>query len=259
MMKRWLSRWLAHPVTRGMGLDDSPTTELRHSIIQEKPFLRKIYDEWYGAIVESLPDIEGAVLELGSGPGFLQDRIPGLITSDILPCSRNSLVLSAFHLPFATDSLRGIVMTDTLHHLPQPRSFFAEARRCLRSRGVVVMIEPWVSPWSTLIYTKLHHEPFHPDATNWEFPSGGPLSSANGALPWILFTRDRTQFEKEFPDLRILNIRPMMPFRYLVSGGISLRSLMPGWTFSVWRALENALQPWMDTYAMFAKIMLVKS
>jgi len=47
-----------------------------------------------------------------------------------------------------------------------------------------------------------------------------------------------------------------MPFCYLVSGGVSLRSLMPGWSYPVWRAAEELLSPWMNSWAMFARIVL---
>ena len=47
-----------------------------------------------------------------------------------------------------------------------------------------------------------------------------------------------------------------IPFRYLVSGGVSMRTLMPGWTTPAWRALERALQPLMPRVAMFAIIVL---
>ncbi len=50
----------------------------------------------------------------------------------------------------------------------------------------------------------------------------------------------------------------MMPFRYLVSGGVSMRSLMPGWSFSWWHGLENILQPVMGELAMFSHIVLQK-
>jgi len=159
-------------------------------------------------------------------------------------------------LPLADEALYGIVMIDVLHHLPQPRRFFIEAVRCVQPGGVIAMIEPWVTPWSRLVYTRLHHEPFQPEAAEWEFPSRGPLSGANSALPWIIFGRDRTQFEKEFPGLCIQVIRPLMPFRYLISGGVSLRSLMPGWTFGLWRRLEQALQFCMSDLAMFVYIVL---
>ena len=39
--------------------------------------------------------------------------------------------------------------------------------------------------------------------------------------------RDRVTFEREFPHWHIELVKPIMPFRYLLSGGVSLRSLNP--------------------------------
>lgn len=251
-----LKAWLAHPLTRGLDIDDPQTTQLRWQIIQEKGFLRQIYQEWYTEIAMALPQGQGAVLELGSGAGFLSDFVPGLIASEVFYWPGVHAVLDGLQLPFAAGALRGIVMIDVLHHLPQPRRFFTEAMRCVRPGGVIVMIEPWVTPWSRLVYTRLHHESLRPEALQWEFPTRGPLSGANVALPWIIFARDRAQFEQEFPEWQIEMIKPGMPFRYLVCGGVSLRSLMPDWSFGLWRGLENALWRWMNKLAMFAQIVL---
>jgi hypothetical protein len=57
---------LAHPLTRGMDIDDPRTTQLRKEIIRSKPFLRSIYQEWYRDIVAALPSGNDPVLELGS-------------------------------------------------------------------------------------------------------------------------------------------------------------------------------------------------
>jgi hypothetical protein len=67
--------------------------------------------------------------------------------------------------------------------------------------------------------------------------------------------RDRTQLESQWPGLRVETIRPMMPFRYLASGGVSLRSLQPRWTFDFWKYLEkkSGLQ---ETMAVFALIVV---
>src|SRR4249919_683002 len=251
-----LKSLLAHPLTRGLDIDDPRTTHLRLQLIQEKRFLRQIYEEWYQAIGASLPSGEGVVLELGSGAGFMGDFIPNLITSELFHCPNVRAVLDGSRLPFVAKSLRAIVMTDVLHHLPQPRLFFAEATRCVRAGGTVVMIEPWVTPWSRFVYNLLHHEPFDPETPSWELPTSGPLSGANDALPWILFARDRQKFEQEFPQWRIETIKPIMPFRYLVSGGVSLRSLAPVWSFGLWRQIENVLGYWSNKLAMFAYIVL---
>ncbi|HKI06214.1 MAG TPA: class I SAM-dependent methyltransferase [Thermoanaerobaculia bacterium] len=253
-----LRSWLEHPLTRGLDIDDPRTTALRREILLGKPFLRRIYDEWYGAIARALPAGDGPVLELGSGAGFLDGFVPRLVRSEVFltPAPGIDAVLDGLVLPFRDGSLRGIAMTNVLHHLPSPRRFFEEAARCVRPGGTVAMVEPWVSPWSRWVYTRLHHEPFQPEAAEWETPGGGPLSGANGALPWIVFERDRERFERELPAWRIRAIEPLMPFRYLVSGGISLRGLMPGWSFPLWRGVERGLSPWRGRLAMFALVVL---
>lgn len=254
-----MREWLAHPAARGLDIDDPRLVPVRRRLIREKGFLRKIYEEWHAAIVAALPPGNGPVLELGSGGGFLNESVPGLITSEVQHCRDIRLVLDGQTLPLAARSLRAIVMIDVLHHLPEARRFLRDAARCVRSGGRVVMIEPWVTPWSSLVYTRLHHEPFKPEAVEWEFPRGGALSAANMALPWIMFVRDRRQFEREFPQWRIVSVRAFMPFRYLVSGGVSMRSLMPAWTFGWWRAIENALTPLSRYLGMFAQIVIERS
>lgn len=250
--------WLSHPLTRGLSIDDPRTTELRRRIIREKPFLRNIYVEWYRFIAAAIPPGSEPALELGSGAGFLDQFIPHLITSEVFPCPGVKLILDGRSLPFCDGSLRAIVMTDVLHHIRQPRLFLSEAARCVRPGGAVVAVEPWVTPWSRWVYTRVHHEPFIPQSRDWEFPLRGPLSGANGAMPWIIFHRDRARFEREFPQWQIDSIRPCMPVRYLLSGGVSLRSLMPGFTFGFWRGLEWILDPWRDSLAMFAQITLLR-
>ena len=247
---------LAHPDTRDLSIDDPRTTEKRRNIIQGNTFLCQIYDEWYRLISKGIPAGTGSVLELGSGAGFLSRYIPRLITSEVFLCSDIQLVLDGRRLPFSTASLKTIAMVDVLHHIPDSRAFLREAQRCVRPGGSIVMIEPWVSTWSRTIYTHLHHEPFDPNTKDWSFPDTGPLSGANGALPWVIFQRDRPHFESEFRELAIREVRPFMPFRYLVSGGVSMRQLMPGATFGLWRHVESWLNSWPHHWSMFAFIHL---
>jgi hypothetical protein len=68
-----LKAWLAHPLTSGLDIDDP--THLRQQIVQEKSFLRQIYQEWHRAIVTALPAGQGAVLEVGAGR-FRRDFAP---------------------------------------------------------------------------------------------------------------------------------------------------------------------------------------
>ena len=198
------------------------------------------------------------MLELGSGAGFLRETMPQVITSDLLPLPDLSVVLDAGRLPIRDESLTAIVMIDVLHHLPDVELFFREAGRCVKQGGRIVMIEPWVTPWSRFVYGRLHHEPFDPERDEWGFPSSGPLSGANGALPWMVFHRDFKRFSRKFPQWRRESVKLDMPFSYLVSGGVSLRSLAPGAAYRAVRRLEKRLDRWMDKLAMFAYITLTR-
>lgn len=229
----------------------------RWEIIRDKRPLREIYDEWYGAVASSIPAGDKPALELGSGAGFMSSYVKDLITSDVLELPDVDRVIDACAaLPFDDGGLRGIAMVNTLHHLPDVTVFLEEATRCLQPGGTISMIEPWNTAWSRVVYTKLHHEPFDPRVASWSFDSNGPLSGANGALPWIVFERDRRYFSERFPELEIREVRPIMPIRYLLSGGVSMRALLPNWSFGLVRALERASQPAMSSLAMFAHVAL---
>lgn len=255
MAADFLRRLLAHPLTASLHIDDPATTELRRKIIFSKPFLKAIYDEFYSMLARGVPPGDGLAVEFGSGAGYAARFIPGLITTEVFP-SAVQLVCNAQAMPFADGALRAIIMTNVLHHFPNVRQFFTEATRCLRLGGRILMVEPWVTPWSRFVYRNFHHEPFDPEARDWGFPECGPLSGANGALPWIVLSRDRRKFLEEFPKLRIQKVRPFLPFRYLVSGGVAMRSLMPGFLHSPWARLERLLEPQMPRLAMFAFIIV---
>lgn len=230
-----------HPLTCRLELDDPRTTGLRRQIIQNKAFLRRVYQTWYRMLAAHLPGGDGSVLELGSGAGFLKDFLPKAITSEVFHTEWIDLACNAMTLPFRTGSLQAVLLIDTLHHIPDPIRFFDEATRCVRSGGRCLLIEPWNTSWGRLIYTYFHHEPFD-TAGGWTLPGGGPLSCANGALPWILFQRDRRVFEKRFPSLRIAAVSVIMPFVYLLSGGVSSRMGFPVACYPVVRRIEKLFE-----------------
>lgn len=250
---------LAYPETQEICLD-SPEASLKHwRIIREKPFLYKIYHEWYQSIAAALPQSDKPALEIGSGGGFMRDYVKGLICSDIMPLPHNDMAMDACtRFPFDDESLRAITMVNTFHHLPDAESFLTEASRCLTPGGAIVMVEPWVTTWSKVIYSKLHHEPFEPNTNTWQFESSGPLSSANGALPWIVFARDKEAMEQRFPELSVERVEVTMPLRYLLSGGVSMRALVPNWSFGLWTGFENLLRPLLPQLGMFALIKVKK-
>jgi SAM-dependent methyltransferase len=251
-----ITRLLAHPLTVGLGVDDPRMTAVRQQIVREKTFLNKIYQEWYQTLVSELPAGPGQILEVGSGAGFLKSILPDMVASEIFPTPGIDVVMDATTMPMHDGSLKAIVMTDVFHHIPKVDMFLDEAARVLKPGGRLIMVEPWVTKWSTFIYQHFHSEPFVVDAPEWRFPTSGPLSGANGALPWMVFERDKHVFAKRFPHLRLQKIVPMMPVAYLLSGGVSLRSLSPGWLYRTARLIETFVPSLSQRCAMFALIVV---
>jgi SAM-dependent methyltransferase len=239
-------------LTHRLSVNDPRTTQLRRQIILGKSFLKAIYSEWYRRIVAALSSRE-RFLELNSGAGFFPEFLPLVVTSEVFQVPGICLVADARALPLLDQSLDAIVMTDVFHHIPDVRRFLAEAARCIRPGGRVVMVEPWRTRWSEWVYRNLHPEPFEPHG-DWAIPAAGPLSGADGASPWIVFQRDPAIVGSKVPGWRILGVEPTMPFSYLLSGRVSMRSLAPGFPYRLVRWCGKRLRQ--ERWAMFALITL---
>ncbi|WP_434687177.1 class I SAM-dependent methyltransferase [Pseudanabaena minima] len=240
-------------------LDDSENIYILRKIIQRKTFLRNIYLSFYRKFLNILSTlkVEGEVIELGSGAGFIKRKIPHVITSDVIAYEGIDKVFSALDIPFTDNSVSAFLMIDVLHHIKDSRLFFQEMQRCLKVGGKVVMIEPANTIWSRFIYTRFHHEPFDVNG-GWGFEEGGPLSGANMAIPHIIFQRDVRQFIYEYPNLKICSISFHTPFRYLISGGLSFRQLLPSFTYPLIVFVEFILTPLNNFLGMFMTIELEK-
>lgn len=250
---------LAEPRTRDLDLDDPETTIRRRELALEKRSLNLSYRKWYEQfrkINQTAPP--GIRMELGSGGGFLDSVIPRLLKTDVLPLPFVDLVCNAEALPQADKSVGVIFMVNVLHHICDVERFFAEAQRVLVPGGVVAMIEPYVSPFSRFIYTHLHHEPFDTEAESWKLAPSGPLSGGNDALPWNIFVRDRAKYDRSYPGLAVESVTPHTFLSHLLSGGVTLRSLIPSQLMPSVQRLENGLGPIMRHVAVFATIVLRK-
>ena len=253
-----IRKFLAHPLTRAMDLDNAQTTALRKEVLASKPFLQKIYLDWYALLSAEVNHLLGIKVELGSGAGFLKQHIPGLKTSEVFFLPFIDVVLDGMVIPFANNTISAMLMVDVFHHIPNVAKFLSEVERILLTQGRLVLIEPWVSNWSSIVYPRLHHEPYDTAVKHWQFSATGPLSASNQALPWIVFQRDAALFQQKFPSLKICKIQPIMPFRYIFSGGIALRNLMPSWTYRFWRAVDRFFERNGGRWGMFALIVLEK-
>jgi SAM-dependent methyltransferase len=208
---------------------------------EENPALQSLYAEWYGRIADALPaPALGPWVEIGSGPGLARRFIPDLELTDLVRAPWHDREVNAEALPFGPASLGALVLLDVLHHLPNPRRFFAEAVRVLRPGGRIVLCEPYMSPVSYPIYKLFHIEsldmradPLAPAATNGS--SRDPFES-NQAIPTALFGRSRRAFEEAFPELRIQGVERLAGLSYPASGGFSRGPMLP---LRLWAALRD--------------------
>jgi SAM-dependent methyltransferase len=245
---------LRHPLLKDPGLESAGPAAVGREMIRRKGFLRKVYREWYRRLARELHGIQGPIVEIGSGPGFLAEAIPDVVTSDIAFDRSHRMQLDGTRLPFPDGSLGAVVMVNVLHHLPSVELFSREAYRCLRPGGVVAMVEPWVTAWSRLVYGLLHHEPFDTSTKVW---GAGP--EGNNALPWVVLRRDRAAFSRQCPGLRLASVHPFMPFVFLLSGGTTYRNLAPSCSYGLWRGIEMLCAPLAGILAMFAVVRLEKT
>ncbi|MBW1956050.1 MAG: class I SAM-dependent methyltransferase [Deltaproteobacteria bacterium] len=260
MMGRFLEHFLIHPLARGLDLESADAATIHLRLIQEKPFLNRLYRHYYADFLKAHHRAPiGARIEVGSGGGFLNALIPGLIRVDLRPGAQVNVTASADALPFADASAGAVFLLNTLHHLSNPARFLDEASRVLRPGGRCVVIEPFVSLLSRYVYRHLHHEPFAPDAPSWNARAHGLQGGANLALPWILFYRDRRRFEARFPTLHIASRKPHTIFSYLLSGGVSRKALLPGVFFGPVARLENLLQPLAPQLCMMMTVDLIRN
>lgn len=196
------------------------------------------------------------MVELGAGASFASETVEGIFRTDLLPYEGMDGVLDATRLPFANGSLRAILMTNVFHHISDVGRFLSETERCLAPGGRLFMIEPSPGLISTPVYRWIHHEPFDPSAEHWTFASSGPLSSANGALAWMVFQRDRNVFEERFPDLELIRYQPSTPLVYFLTGGLQPWCLLPGWAYRAACSLDAALIAWTPRLGSFVDVEL---
>jgi len=238
-------------------LDDPRATLAHRDIILKKPFLKKLYTDWYNVFIEKTKGINGKHLEIGSGGGFLKEVWPDVITSDILDLPNVDKVFSAEQIPFKDNELASIVMLNVFHHIPKPYLFLKEAERTLVKGGKIIMIEPANSALGRFIYKRFHHEPFDEKGGR-EINPGNPLSNSNQALPYIYFERDTELFKQQFPKLRINSVKYHSPFLYVISGGVSRNAMLPFFMYPVVKGMEWLLTPLSRQLGLFCTVEIEK-
>lgn len=251
-----------HPLAKGVCVNGSHAIEIHHRILRSKPLLYGNYLRWYRECLPAFHEtknLPGQVIEIGSGAGFLEEMIPGLIKTDVVPNPYASRVVDAMQLDFGDKTLRCIFLIGVLHHVLFPAKFLHEAERCLVPGGRLVMVEPNNNFLQRFLTRYLDHYEYVDDTIkDWVNGATGRMDHANLALPWVIFVRDRARFEKEFPLLKIKPIRYHTFLSYAVTGGMTYRSFLPAFMAPLVEGIENLAAPFMQKLGTGMTIDLVK-
>lgn len=242
-----LSR-LQEPRLAGLDVDTSDLLEVHRQVLAEKPVMRAVFAEFYDrcmAIDRAYGRGDGARIEIGAGSSLFGERYPEVMATDIKPHPHLDRVLDAQAMDLDAASARAVFGINCFHHLPDPMAFFGELDRVLVPGGTTVLIEPYYGPVAAAFYARLFEtEGFDRAQATWQDDGRSIMQGANQALSYIVFRRDRALFEQRCPTLEVVVEEPLTNWpRYLLSGGLNFRQLVPSRSAPLLSALERLLAP----------------
>jgi SAM-dependent methyltransferase len=224
---------------------DRAATLRNRARLDSNPNLLFWYEQLYCDQFRHFSDVVHlSILEIGSGVSPLSRFYPSVQTSDILDLGYLHHTFDCHEIDrfasIADNSLDVVTLTNVLHHLRSPIEFLTKAAKKLKPGGTLIATEPYFSWLSTPLYKFLHHEPVDFSITTPELQDvRGPLSSANEALPWLIFTRSqwKNEIARHFHFERPI-FRPFTSLSYFATGGISHRIPLPRWLYRAFFALD---------------------
>jgi SAM-dependent methyltransferase len=240
--------WLRDPLLQDMDVDGVNRLELHRKMLEKKGILREVFTEFhhfFRKLEEKFLVGEGVKLELGSGVSPMRDSYPEVLATDIVSAPHLDRVVNAEAMDFADRSVKVVYGQNCFHHFPHPDRFFTELNRVLIPGGGAILLEPYYGPFATFLYKRLFRtEGFDKAYPSWETPVAGPMNGANQALSYIVFVRDRELYERKYPSLKIVHQATVGNYlKYLLSGGLNFRQILPDSSAGLVGLLERLLSP----------------
>lgn len=125
----------------------------------------------------------------------------------------------------------------------------------------MLLVEPHNGLFSAWMHKRLHTtEFFDPAMPGWEAPIAGAMSGANQALAHIVFERDREIFRERYGAmLELVDMMYMLNgLRYLLSGGVNFRPLVPAFMDKPLQTVEKFCKPFARYWTLHKLIVLRK-
>lgn len=258
-----MMEWLQEPEVAGCPVDGPERLHAHRQVLLRKPMIREVFLEFhrlFRALDQRHLEGEGLVVELGAGVFPVKETYSDVVSTDIVMAPHLDRQLDAQAMALPDGSVRAFYLQNVFHHFPDPAKFFEELARTLVPGGGAILIEPAAGAVASFLYPRLFaSEGYDKRAQGWRTDVGGPMSGANQALSHLVFDRDLARFLAENPGLEVVH-RDVLPnyMRYLFSGGLNFRCLLPGFCTPLLRAAERVLAPARSVLGLHRVIVLRK-
>jgi SAM-dependent methyltransferase len=192
------------------------------------------------------------IIEIGAGAGISKKFLNSLniLRTDLFEFQYNNVIgqINCENLPYPNQSFDAAIAVDVLHHLKSPINALSELKRItdLSDEGKIIIVEPYVSHFSYLIYKFFHSEL---TSNPWKNSYAEPFINStpemgDQALSKVLF------FQK--PGIEILNdVFPKNKFKiecrifsilsFFVTGGLNKPLPMPNLLVNIIIKIEDVL------------------
>lgn len=245
---RHLIDYLREPLLDGMDVEGGNRFELHRKMLEKKRMLRDVFTEFhhlFKKLDHQFLSGSGIEIELGSGVSPMRNAYPEVLATDIIDAPHLDMAMNAEAMDVGDKSVRTIYGQNCFHHFPHPDQFLHELDRVLVTGGGAILLEPYYGPFASFLYKRLFRtEGFDKAYPSWETPVTGPMNGANQALSYIVFIRDRKEYEQKYPSLKIVHQELAGNYlKYLFSGGLNFRQLLPDSFIGFVGLLEKLLSP----------------
>lgn len=231
--------------------------ELNRSAWQGKATLRSVYQAFYSEIASCLDaNVDGKVVELGSGLGNIKSAIPDCVTTDIFPNPWLDQVEDAYDLSFNDSSVGNLILFDVFHHLQYPGTALQEFRRVLAPGGRLIIFEPAAGLIGRIVFGLFHHEPLALDQPiEWNAPAGARSEAfgyyaAQGNATRIF---RKGEHREKLRGWQHLESRHYSALSYLATGGFSGPQLYPDFLMGGLDQVDG----WLSRFPSLASRMMV--
>lgn len=257
-------RTLIEPEVSSLDINSEERFHAHRSILNRKKIIRRVFDEIQFEMQRLnqvyFKDVSGLEIELGAGVYPMKENFKNVLATDVEKGPLIDKVMSALDMDLPDQSVRVLYGQNCFHHFPDPELFFTECQRVLKKGGGVVLVDPAYTWLSGLLYPRLFKtESYDKNMKGWKNEAHGAMYGANQALAYIVFVRDFDLFQQKFPDLKIVHSDQLTNYsRYLLSGGLNFRPLIPSFLEPLAQFFESAFRPLRKIFGLHQVIVIQK-